>query len=567
VPSPNIDKLKALLDSGWKIKSHQFHLDNTKPTQQTKVRVVLEKAGELTFIEAQNDDEFAVYTFHFKMLEDPYGNHEFTYIQDLEEYNKNEEALQRIGTVPSRPYRIFIGGIKLEKAHLLYFRPAGPQPKGDHFGIASFLVSEVNNANFLGIDFRDEIKIEWEDTNETAFRGFAHKVHVGENSAMFFCRGATRRFFQSQVTYEMIGVSGLDALYLLTMNSGLSLNVQGPNRPLLITREFDVVFPVEGLVIPCDFVIEQVKFTKNIPKTIPEKARKARTLSTQPWDKVSAFAVVTVEAGHFFEALTKAERIAKRAIDWIQFRTDISIPSFQMGEKKISLSYNLSKSFSKCSIVPYGLAVDLVTNGAVFYLLTIQSGHKLVFNYNPDGFFQPLNSLLDRLVQVNKVNPTAIQPLYEALGWLMQTFEVESATDNLIQLWIAMEFICADEKPPKIVKKSNVAKCIAAIKDLKLTKNEEEALVHSLQQTNNPPLMAKWQCMISRLGIKITSEERDLLSKLRQERNNISHGKPVGNITFDEIEKLRSILERVFLEKTLQIISTDCGVTNLSLLY
>jgi len=386
LPSVNVLRLKVFLKDGWKIISCSFSL--AAATNQEKVHLVLEKEGQKTFMEVTNDSEFTVYILHFKKFEDNYGNFEFVYVEDLKEYGRRLDELIQKGSVPKRPYRVSIGDTDLRDVHLDHLLVAGPG--GVHVSIASFFVPLEKNPAFHRVDFRDEVTITWIDNGQTAFKGYAHEVSCSETAAILLCYGGTRRLFQSRLTSELVATRPEDSLYLLAALSGYKTQFQGIGQPELSRRSFKVIFPIAGLVIPCDFRIEQVVFTKNIGNELPEKLTNAKTLSKAPWNAVSAFAITSIESKHFFEALVNAEEMVKRAVDWIQFRTDISGPSVKENGKTRMLGYNMSKSYSKCFLVPYGLAIDSKTGGAVFLQLNAQSGHELVFNYNPNDFLSHL---------------------------------------------------------------------------------------------------------------------------------------------------------------------------------
>ena len=149
----------------------------------------------------------------------------------------------------------------------------------------------------------------------------------------------------------------------------------------------------------------------------------------------------------------------------------------------------------------------------------------------------------------------------------MQTFEVESLIDNLLQLWVALEFICSNERVPELVSRGSISRTIDSIRNLGLPDTEEEAIVRIVLQINSPPLMAKWTHLLLRLGISLTERDAKLISKLRKERNKIEHGKKLGEITVDDIEKFRSILERVFLNKAIQLVNSRYGIPDLSQLF
>jgi hypothetical protein len=508
---------------------------------------------------------FFEFTSHFEKFRDNYGNNQFVYVEDINGYRQKIEELTEKGIVPKRPYKIIIGEVVLNSAFLYYL--VLPGYGRAHVGAANFFVDLDKNPEFYQIDFRNPVEIRWTDKEEVAFRGYAHEVYVSEKSILFLCYGGTRRLFQGKVSCEFIGTTPEDSVYFLAISAGITAVFDGAAQPSLTNRKFKVVFPVGGLDIPADFKIEQVVFTNNVQNVLPEAIRKSKTIASLPWSAASAFAIVDIDAKSFFDALVRADEIVKRAVDWVQFRTDISLPCITENGKRIMIGYNLSKSFSKCFLIPYGLAIDSKTDGALFYLLTIQSGHKLVFHHNPREFFEPLNSLWEKLALIYSQESGSIQPLYEGLSWLMQTFEVESLVDNLIQLWVAFEFICSNERVPELVSQGSISRTIGSIRSLGLPDTEEEAIIRNVLQINSPPLMAKWKHLLSRLGVSLTEREAKLISKLRKERNKIEHGKKLGEMTVDDIEKFRSILERVLLNKAIQLVNSWYGIPDLSLLF
>jgi hypothetical protein len=563
LPSANVTKIKTLLNDGWRMTAHEMRFSAVEGIERD--HVILEKGNETTFIESENDAEFFEYIHHFERFEDGFGNYQFVYVEDINGYKQKIQELIEQGTVPKKPYQITVGELVLDSPFLYYL--VTPRYGGAHLGQAYFFVNIRKNPDFFKIDYRDPIKIKWLDSNELAFNGFAHEVNVSEESALFLCIGGPRRFFEGRVNCELIGLTPQDAIYFMVKSANMNMVFDGGPKPLLVKRAFNVIFPVAGLKLPSEFTIEQVLFTNDINKFLTNKIKGSKTIGNYPWQGISSFAVVEVTAEHYIEALNKAEEVAKRAVDWIQFRTDISLPSISNEGKRIMLSYNMSKAFSKCRLIPYGLAIDSATKGAVFNLLNVQSGHSLVFHHSPQDFFDPLIPTLDKLAQLNTQYSENVQPLYETLSWLMQSFEIESLVDNLLQLWIAFEFICTNEKVTKLVADTSISTSILAVQGIALPAAEKTALVESVKRVNDPPLMVKWQSLLRRLDVSLTDEEQQLVRRLRTERNNLIHGKKSCKLTIDDLEKFRSILERVFIKKTAVLIESHYGIQNLSFLF
>jgi len=554
--SRNLTKLKKLLAAGWRIAGETFSINAAK--RETKIGLILERVGKKQYMKVVNDEEFIEYILHFQKFQDKYGNNEFIFVDDLDAYNKRLEEIRRKGVVPKRPYKVFIGDVELNGVHLYHL--VLPGPGGAHIGAAHFFVDLAKNPDFCQMDLRSEVKVIWTDNNNTAFGGFVHEAAYGRNSAVFLCYGGSRRLHQGRITCEYLGMRAEDILYFVTVYSGVKAKFHGNLQPNLTKRDFTVVFPIVGLMIPNDFEIHDVLFTSDLGKELSQQAKKAKTLSKRPWSTASAFAVLTLKARHYYEALVRAKEIAENAVDWLQLRTDITFPCFIEGKAVRRIYYNLSKNFSRCQLVRYGLVIEASNGASAFCLLDISAGHPLVFKGNPGEFLAPLVPIWTKLRLLHDEEQTRVRALNQTLNWLMLSFETESPIDNLLQLWIALEFLCSKERIPKRVQKQNLKNCMAAIKGLSISQKEKEAVLESIGFVNNPLLMARWKHLVDRLGVKLTKQEMMLILKLRTERNRITHGKEVSRLTIEEVEKFRSILERVFLLETVQLIERRWGI-------
>ena len=545
--SENYEDLKNSLENGWKIKEIKISINGIK--KEESIKVILERGRDQKTITAINDQEFSEYILHFKAFPDQYGNSEFVYVEDMESYNKELEGLRHRGKVPKRPYKILIGGREIKKPHLYHLVLPGPKT---HVGAANFFVNLKENPKFCDIDLRDEIEVFFTDNNQKVFGGFPHSVSYSPFSAVFLCLGGDRRLHEGRITTEFLidfKTEGADALYFLAESAGFKSKFHGESGPNLSSRQFKVIFPVHGLKIPCDFRVENVLFTSKLQNELADKAKKGKTLLHPLWSGASVFVVVVIEGKHFFEALVQAEIVAQRAVDWIQLRTDLTIPCISIAGKKRLIYYNLRKNFSRCQLSRYGLVIDLKTGSAIFHRLDVRAGHPLVIKYNPDEFIQPIVPICRKITSVSNKNEKEIQRLHQALNWMMFSFEKELPINNLLQLWISCEFICSNEKVPGIVERQSIKKAIASIKKLDIPENEKDELVKSICEVNDPPLIVKWNHLLDRLKVQLTAQELYLISRLRSARNKIMHGDKEIKVSIGEIEKLRSILERVFLSK------------------
>jgi len=543
-----------MLSNGWRITEQRMSIAK----EEIKIGLVLARGKEREFLEAVNDRQLVEYVRNFVKFQDAYGNNQFIYVDDLESYKRQIGELSEKGMVPKRSYKVLIGDKELLGVHLYHLLKAGPS--GPHVGAAHFFVDLEKNPDFCQLDLRDEVKIIWTDNDELAFGGFIHEASYGDNSAVFLCYGGSRRLHQGRIMSEFIGMKGEDMLQFLASHGGFKTHFDGSLQPNLQEREFKVIFPIEGLKIPCDFQIQSTLFTPDLTKQLPTQTKAAKALSKAPWSTTASFAVVVLKTKHWYQALTDAEILVTTAINWLQFRTDITAPCVTEDGIVKRIYYSLARNFSRCRLVRYGLAIEQATGSSVYCQLDIRAGHPLILKHDPEEFLSPFVSISNRLAQSVDGNENAARSLYQALGWLMRSLETESQIDNLLQLWIALEFICAKEKIPRRVDIKNLTMCIEAIERLSIPPSEELAFVRSIRNVNDPSLMERWNHLINTLGMKLTEREEQLIAKMRHERNKVEHGKGPVEISVEDVEKFRSILERVFILKVTNLIERGYAI-------
>jgi hypothetical protein len=548
--STNIAKFKKLLQDNWKIfKIHVLLLEST-------VEVDLVRGKETEHFRVDNDTEFTVYISHFKEVQDEFGNSEFIYIEDLEEYNKRRVESPQKRSIPQKPYKVSIGERELNGVRIVNLIPPGQKIDFSpaSFGAAEFFVDLSQNPNYCDIDLRDQVDIIWTDTNEYAFTGFTYDTRYNKQLAQFTCFGAARRLNAVRLATEITGLpaKGLveDAYYFMASSVGLRIDFN-QREPNLNPRDFIVIFPVEGLDTSCDFKIGDVVFTSNIHTEISDQARTGSTFTNAPWSSVKAFAKVVLEAKHFYQALREGEEKAQRAVDWIQFRTDLTMPCIYGNNEEEKVYYSLEKNYSRFNLVRYGLVIDPTNKASIFHRLDQPAGHSLVIKYDPDEFLVPIGHILNKLDRLSAKEDEEIRALYHALHWLTLSYERESPTDNLLQLWMALEFICFRVTIPEVIQKDDLKKVKHYVKKSSgVTLDQKGKLINAIGKVNQPSTLSKFYFLLDGLGVKLTELEKELIRKLRDARNDIAHGDEITDfLSIEDIEKFRSILERVFVLK------------------
>jgi hypothetical protein len=82
-----------------------------------------------------------------------------------------------------------------------------------------------------------------------------------------------------------------------------------------------------------------------------------------------------------------------------------------------------------------------------------------------------------------------------------------------------------------------------------LAKEQIRAIQFRINQLNEPPQMAIFNHLIKTLGVEFTDAELKTLSTARKKRTDIIHGKKDPDIKAEELNKMRTILEKVLIKK------------------
>jgi len=119
----------------------------------------------------------------------------------------------------------------------------------------------------------------------------------------------------------------------------------------------------------------------------------------------------------------------------------------------------------------------------------------------------------------------------------------------LLDLWTAIEFIVSGYSVDKLFSSDEKIKLKDIIENTEFNKNQKNAIKSKIDMLNDPPIMVKMSGICANLGIELNETDKQLLETARKKRNEIIHGKKDPNISESEINKLKSIIEKIILEK------------------
>lgn len=147
-------------------------------------------------------------------------------------------------------------------------------------------------------------------------------------------------------------------------------------------------------------------------------------------------------------------------------------------------------------------------------------------------------------------------PIPREILWAMGA--LRGAVDNSLAsvqrnqvLWVALEFYASSSSVTKLVTKSSRKRARDAISNLGLPQDQSKRLIEQVNRCNEPGLMAKVVSQAQTDGAGLTEEERALLSKLRDLRNDSQHGRGGACVDPKDLTRGAALVARLLVFKWL----------------
>jgi hypothetical protein len=237
------------------------------------------------------------------------------------------------------------------------------------------------------------------------------------------------------------------------------------------------------------------------------------------------------------------------AIDLISLRTDISYPRIKIKDQNEYFVFDYYTYFSRVKIPTWVYCRERETNSHTIFNVEFLTENILALEYKPNDFFnkisEPFKELLcksDRTQQEKN--------MLQVLHWMRRAIQTGENKDKLLDLWTAMEFLVSGTISKKIFCKDQIKNIKKIIESGQiLQENQKEILSKKLDMVNDVPLMQKIKIMEQAFEIELTTEEQGLLKSTRDKRNDLIHGNKDIDVTENELNKLRSIIELLLIGK------------------
>jgi len=544
---PNVNALNQLLEKGYVITSHTLSVVNKKECQVIEHIVELRLKEKKHVIKSSNSKEFDQYINHFVKCIDKFDNAEFVFIKDLESFNQI-----RGNTLPNAPpllkdrHQIKISGRLFSKGILSSLQEIKQNSSIKTVGI--FWVDLELNDTFRDVDFKDRVEI-LDDKNQPIFIGFVKKYQYSEKTGFLELQDFSLILENQKFTGEFLNMTPLDSLGLITQSSGMEFNPPSGVGYTQTPRQFVIILPIINLIIDTNFKIGSVEFYQVFDSLDDSIIRKSETGRKNTfWNGNFPRAKTIVVAKDFFEALIKGYTTISKIIDVIAFRTDISFPTLSIQNCQYNFQFSYYKFLSKVKIPTIIYCREMNSRATTFFDIQTIKESILSLNVDSQKYFEEVNVLCNDLALKEKVTQEE-ENLLLTLHWLRKAIQDGDNTDKFLDLWIAFEFLISGERTTDLFSKDDKEKILEILLKENFSEQQQKALSSKINMINDSPLMEKFNQLTKKMGVYFSDEELVMLKKMRQKRTNIIHGKGDISLTDDELNKMRTILEKIFIGK------------------
>src|SRR3989344_294177 len=547
----NVKLMKELLEDGYKITIHQINMQRVDNINVMTDTVTLEKGKDKKTIVSTNSAEFFDYITHFKQIKDKYGNIEFTYINNLELYNKNFKGSQ--GDVFLRDqHSIKVSGREFKEGIItMHLNPSGPKNRE---GRAMFRINLEKNPELREIDLKDEIFVYEPPSNELKFKGLVKEFFISDGEAYLISQDITLRLSHQKISAEFNKMKPEDCMSLMVSTAGLTFCPDKSIKFNTSEREFIIIVPVKNLIINDSFKIAEMEFYQIFNTLDDSLIRKSETgRREEVWNGNYPRAKIKVKAKTFYEAILKGYMKISKAIDVIALRTDLSFPNIKISDKITNIPFDYFKYCTRVKVPTWVYCREFESEGYTFFNMEWLTENILALELHPDKYFESVNNLFQKILTQESLNQEESNIL-QVIRWLRRAIQIGDNKDKLIDLWTAVEFLLSGTSSEVLFSDDEKESLITYISSLNnLNGKQKNALYSKFNMLNDSPLMKKFNTLINNLGISFSDEELNTLKTTRSKRNDLIHGKRDINVKEDELNKIRTIIEKILIAKIQKI--------------
>jgi hypothetical protein len=541
-----VKELKSLLEEGFKITKIKFEMKKERNKDIMINTVILKKGEEEKTIKSKNSSEFYNYIGNFQKVKDQYDNFHFIYVENLKEIKKKQIQKEPQQVLKENHKLKISGRLFSEGVITINLTPAGPQNKK---GFAEFWIELDKNLDFNLIDFKDEIEVY--DINENlVFKGYILRYEEHNNIAMITIQDFSLKLESEKMSLEFGNMLPQDSIKLIVESQGFTFQTMGLNLPVNNNlRDFVIILPVQNLIINDEFKIGKVTFYQIFDSHDDEIIRKSDTGRKELiWSGNFPRAKIIIKSKSFYEALLKGFSEISKSIDVMSLRTDLSIPNIKIKDKKNNFNYSYFKNLVSVKIPRVVYCREKDTLAHTFFNLDANSERVLSLELEPMKYFEEITKLFeDLLIKENLTQKE--KNIFQSLHWLRRAMQEGKNKDKLIDLWTSLEFLVSGTKVKKEFSKDDKKIIEDFVNESGFSEVQKRAILSKINMLNDSPLMIKFNSLTELLNIQFSEEELEVLKSTRRKRNELIHGLKDIEVENSELNKLRTIIEKIIINK------------------
>ncbi|WP_046180568.1 hypothetical protein [Domibacillus tundrae] len=335
--------------------------------------------------------------------------------------------------------------------------------------------------------------------------------------------------------------------------SAASMNVRFENYKSH-KRAFLCIIPIINLNINENFGIGNVDFiTKS--DLITDNVTFEDLFTTT--FNYSFFAKVVVEGNSFWNAVNSARNQIGKAIDAIYHLTRHDALYYGNGVENDS--WEREGYTPKVRIKNEIFVQDILSNEYIYTSLDVlKTPEKLFINIEIEDLLEKLEWYENLLMMdMEEESENNVKTLFIVLRFLRKSWDANNLEDKLIFTSIAFEFLLEDEKPEEYLGRPLRRKFVKGAMAYFETIYSEEDLVAKKQKVNqsisyalsSPSLMDKLRFLVKRLNIPILSSELTCIEQIRNQRNELVHGRSLPDLELELIERANTIIGNMLYYK------------------
>lgn len=547
--SQDVEKLKKLLGQGFQILSETITIEKIPGTtdQFTNIiKLVLGKGDEKKEIVSAEEDVFE-FMLHFVKMKDQYDNYVFVYVDDYQKYRNFES--DKIPKSYVNEHIIEIGSRRFDKGIMIMQLIPVYTPKTLPY--CEFLIDVKDNTELKNIDYKDYVKIIEKKSGNVVFNGFIDHSYNSQNSQFFICIGGEKTFSHTKISLSTNNVNPNETMYFIAKTGNTNVKFDESVKKQFTQREFVIIMPVGNLILQENISIGNTTIYHKLDSYEDHLIRKSEVANKdEDWNGNNLRIRTKVVADSFYSAVMQGYKKISTIIDCLAFRSDFSLPYYEISGKKINFDFSSYRYFSRIKVFPKIFCRERASAGYLLFDLMTVIENKLVFDSQGYRFFEPVKDLFEHLILKESDSLTPLErSILASCHWLRLAIFSRDMIERLLFLYNSLEFAISEINIKKEFSNDELNLLKTKVAELHFTEKQNAKIIQQINDLNNPSLFDIIEQYCDENNISITKEEWDLIRSTRRKRNDIIHGKKDVLVNLIENEKLQTLIERILISR------------------